>query len=222
MSAIGGPNIIEDGLVLSLDAGNHISYPGSGTTWTDLSGGGNNGTLNGTVVYASTNGGGLGFDSSSDYVQLPTNSLNTNSDITLSFWIKRTSTRNTQTILSGINATGHFQIRYNVGQIQLVKSFIANMNTFSGFTSNIDVINNITITLLKSTNLWSLYVDGSFVSSFTNSQTFTTTTPVFGRNHTETTEYLVGTIYSSLVYNRTLSADEILQNYNATKGRFGL
>ena len=41
-----GPSIVTDGLVLALDAANHKSYPGSGTTWYDLSGNGNNGTLN--------------------------------------------------------------------------------------------------------------------------------------------------------------------------------
>ena len=63
--------IVTDGLVLNLDAGNPQSYPGSGTTWTDLSGNGNNGTLLNGVGYDSDNGGSLVFDGSNDYVTTP-------------------------------------------------------------------------------------------------------------------------------------------------------
>jgi len=56
------PAIVRDGLVLCLDAANRKSYPGSGTTWTDLSGRGNTGTLTNGPTYSSSNGGSLGFD----------------------------------------------------------------------------------------------------------------------------------------------------------------
>ena len=62
MGVFAGPEIVEDGLVLALDAGNTKSYPGSGTTWTDLSGNGNNGTFVGTTTFdSSTNS--ISFDS---------------------------------------------------------------------------------------------------------------------------------------------------------------
>ena len=64
----GGKPIVTDGLVLCLDAANPKSYPGSGTTWTDLSGNGNNGTLVNGVGYNSDNGGSLSFDGVNDYV----------------------------------------------------------------------------------------------------------------------------------------------------------
>jgi hypothetical protein len=51
MSLIHSPRIVTDGLVLCLDAGNPKSYTGSGTTWTDLSGNGNNGTLTNSPTY---------------------------------------------------------------------------------------------------------------------------------------------------------------------------
>ena len=62
MALAHSPKIVTDGLVLCLDAGNPKSYPGSGTTWTDLSGQGNNGTLVNGVGYVGTNGGSLSFD----------------------------------------------------------------------------------------------------------------------------------------------------------------
>jgi hypothetical protein len=61
------PSIVTDGLVLCLDAGNPKSYPGSGTTWTDLSGNGNNGTLVNGVGYSGDNLGSLSFDGVNDY-----------------------------------------------------------------------------------------------------------------------------------------------------------
>ena len=54
-----GPTIVTDGLVLCLDAANSQSYPGSGTTWTDLSGNSNDANVGSSVTYNSTYGGGL-------------------------------------------------------------------------------------------------------------------------------------------------------------------
>jgi hypothetical protein len=64
MSSSSGPDIITNGLVLSLDAANRFSYPGSGTTWTDRSGNGNNGTLVSSPTFSGGNGGSLGFNGS--------------------------------------------------------------------------------------------------------------------------------------------------------------
>lgn len=73
------PSFVTDGLVLNLDAGNSASYAGTGTTWTDLSSKGNNGTLVNSVTYSSSNQGTLVFDGytpvqgPNPYVLLPTN-----------------------------------------------------------------------------------------------------------------------------------------------------
>ena len=68
MACNAGPDIIEDGLVLCLDAGNKLSYPGTGTTWTDLAGS-NNVTLTNGPVFGNNNGGSIGFDGSNDYAK---------------------------------------------------------------------------------------------------------------------------------------------------------
>ena len=88
--------VVTDGLVLALDAGVSRSYPGSGTTWTDLSGNGNNGTLVNGVGYNSGNGGSLVFDGSNDYSTSTsvTNSLTTlqkEGSLTYEYWIKPTA-----------------------------------------------------------------------------------------------------------------------------------
>jgi len=69
MGAAAGPDIVEDGLVLCLDAANPKSYPGSGNTWTDLRGNGNDGTLVNGVGYDSANNGSMVFDGVDDSIQ---------------------------------------------------------------------------------------------------------------------------------------------------------
>ena len=76
MSAYSGPEIANDGLVLALDAANPRSYPGSGTTWTDLSGNGNNGTLVNVPTYSNANGGSIVFDGVDDYVSGSISTIN--------------------------------------------------------------------------------------------------------------------------------------------------
>ena len=81
-------NIVQDGLVLNLDAGNANSYPGSGTTWSDLSGTGNNATLVNGPTYSSTDGGSIVFDGTNDYVA-ETSGLSDSflqGDWSISFW----------------------------------------------------------------------------------------------------------------------------------------
>ena len=68
MASFSGPNLEVEGLVLCLDAANTNSYPGSGTTWTDTSGKGNDGTLTNGPTFSSDYGGKFNFDNSNDYV----------------------------------------------------------------------------------------------------------------------------------------------------------
>ena len=86
MATNGGPNIIEDGLVFAVDATNKKSYPGSGTTWTDLAGN-NIGTLTNSPTFDSGNGGNLVFDGTDDYTQF--NQSISLTEATFIAWIKR-------------------------------------------------------------------------------------------------------------------------------------
>jgi hypothetical protein len=81
-------SIITSGLLLNLDAGNTASYPGTGTTWTDLSGNGYNGTLTNGPTYSSSNGGTIVFDGTNDVASFG-NILNIGlSSWTMSCWVK--------------------------------------------------------------------------------------------------------------------------------------
>jgi hypothetical protein len=82
------PRIVTNGLSLCLDAGNVKSYPGSGTTWTDLSGNGNNGTLTNGPTYSFSNGGSIVFDGTDDYVACPATSFTQfDADFTIESWV---------------------------------------------------------------------------------------------------------------------------------------
>ena len=81
-----GPNIVTDGLVLVLDAANPTSYISGSTTWRDLSGNNNSGSLVNGPTFNSVNGGSIVFDGSNDYVEI--SPVNASSQFTLNLWIK--------------------------------------------------------------------------------------------------------------------------------------
>ena len=89
MSAFGGPNIVDNGLVLYLDAGNRKSYTSGSTTWFDKSGFNNNGTLTNGPTFDSGNGGNIVFDGADDYGIIPDSNILsfTNAQMTVSAWV---------------------------------------------------------------------------------------------------------------------------------------
>ena len=217
--------LVTSGLATNLNATNSSSYSGSGTTWTDLSGNGRNATLVNFPGYSTAApAAGITFDGTNDYVALTHNSINSNADLTLTFVHRRlSSTPSFQTLLAGLG-TGRLQVRIDHATgITLNKSYLTAMGTFSGFVPSLNVDYILTVTLEKSTNTWSLYVNDSFISSFISSQTFDTSDPVLGINNSiPDPERFSGKMYQFLHYNRELSAAEISQNFNALRGQFGI
>jgi len=231
MALAHSPRIITDGLVLCLDAGNTKSYPGSGTTWTDLIGS-NNGTLTNGPTYSSANGGSIVFDGTNDYVQgtissstftgphsiccwfyretvtqwsgLFSNNVNTTSCSILTFI---NSTNFLGTNQAGVNATS---ISIDLGSDHLNK-WIYSVITFNGVSSGsaVNVYAYKNGSLL--TNSGSLYWNMSSSSSY-----------YVGRHWTNAVEIHDGFIPQVSIYNKALTASEIQQNYNALKGRYGL
>ena len=112
MAGIGGPDIITDGLVLYLDAANSKSYPGSGTTWKDLSGKGNDSALTNGPNYRSTGMGSFLFDGTDDYSTLPYNSSMDNDYTTVSVWIKSTFVTGNNSYRFIFDSIGHKVIFY--------------------------------------------------------------------------------------------------------------
>ena len=221
-------SIITTGLVLNLDAGNVASYPGTGTTWTDLSGNGNNATLINGTSYSSSNGGALVFDGINDYVQGP-NLLYGLSKATLCGWVKKTSTTSVMS----------FGVMDSLGgkRIEIVWYLNGNLYGECGGNDNFWV-NSLppkidtgwhficfTYDGSQSTNYGkvSLYFDGALLTNSdqynTIDSSITVTGPLVIGNRV--TGYSTGMISNIQIYNKVLSASEILQNFNATKSRFG-
>jgi len=221
------PKVITDGLVLALDAGNTKSYPGSGATWTDLSGNGNNGSLVNGVGYNGSNLGALVFDGSDDYVDCGNDSSLSfgSGNFNLSLWIKTSST-------SGVDWMGVIS-KYSGGTglwIQLNPS-----NRYVGF--GWDGNNFMTSSTSVASGTWryiscqrtsstggEIYVDGNLVMTSSSLPTKSSDTAVqldIGRINISGRNFN-GNIASVKIYNRALTSTEIQQNFNALRGRFGI
>jgi hypothetical protein len=219
-----------NGLVLALDAGNRKSYSGSGTTWNDLSGRGNTGTLVNGVGYNSGNGGSLSFDGTDDYVinssttDIPTG----NSSRTIQFWVYPKADTN-----------NFIQLGTGGGGNQV---YIVNFYNITGtrylFTDGVNAANNLTISgaQLPTLNTWNHITFGSsgqnwfyYVNAVSQaSGTWSTTINTIGQKviigkRDDTVQLTTnGNISQVSIYNRALSASEIQQNFNALRGRFGI
>jgi len=227
MSAYGGPSILNSGLVLNLDAGNARSYPGTGTTWTDLSGNGGTGTLVGSPTYSSTNGGSLVF-SGTNYVTAATaNSLFNfgTGNFSMFMWIKCAATNNYITIGSLDNSSSGngivFYGQTGSGYFRTWVAGVVNVGTIVVCSGNW-----INIGITRSSGTVIQYVNGLSNSTFTAANSLLTNqTLALGSNYSSRAgDYagFPGSISNASIYNRALSADEVAQNFNALRGRYAL
>lgn len=216
--------IITNGLVLCVDAGNRRSYPGTGTVWTDLSGGGINGELMNGPTYSSANGGSIVFDGANDYVQC-TGSIVT-STATFLVWIYRNGSQ------------GQFDgILYSRGTTATGLSFSNVTNQLSYTWNNASNTWSWQTGLIVPNLEWSLCaisVTSTFATAYL-CQKSGITSAVNNVSHTSTTlddikigqddfgnRFFTGNIAVAQIYNRALSRNEIIQNFKALRGRFGV
>ena len=217
--------IIQQGLLLNLDAGNPYSYAGAGTTWIDVSGIGNSGTLTNGPTYTSDNSGGILFDGSDDYVNVAYNastiSFPTN-NATVCVWYKVSTTGDGVGCLVTQRSSGGSGIQTYAMSSRL----FADGGGTAGISSNTIISNGTiafgTIVYDKTNSLLKLYVNGVFDSQISYTGTIQDTYPIRLGNGAFSDGPFPGTIYMAQVYNIALSNSQVLQNYNATKGRFGL
>ena len=213
-----GPIEATDGLVLHLDAGNTRSYPGSGNTVYDLSGLGNTSALTNGPTYLSSNLGAFVLDGSNDYILVNSqaNILSKTAYTKIAFiYISNFSTVNN--IISGGFSGQH--AFWMFGTDKLNAGHNGAWNTVVGATSlSLNTWYFAAVTYSDSTG-WKLYLNGredgtsATITTFTGNQEIVIGAYSSGNNFT-------GRISNIQVYNRALSATEILQNYNATKGRY--
>jgi hypothetical protein len=216
MSFSHSPKIVTNGLVLALDAADQNSYPGSGTTWNDMSGNGNNGTLTSGPTYSTDSGGSIVFNGSTNYVSLgnPT-SLNI-LNFTIGIWVKANTITNYQNpIFKGDSTQGQYGLIINSSgnwQIQPGSAFITDpitTGTWNYFVGTYDGTNT------------TAYRNAIQKAQSTIAQTNHGTLVTIGAD-TVNNRYFNGYIGNVQIYNRALLSTEILQNYNAVKSRFGL
>ena len=211
-----GAPIVTDGLVFAVDANNIVSYPKSGTTWYGLTGSFSGSLVNG-ASFNPTNGGSIVFDGADDYVA--TNLVQTfTNELTVETWYRGTkSTRNHLWNFYGNN----LHCNFNDSGYTLWIYWEGGGSPSIRFTSPNFTDNNIHHLVFRhSGSVNQIYLDGQLLTPNVTegTQTFTGVggsgydiagSPVFG-----------GNVYTNRVYNRALSADEILQNYQAEQYRF--
>jgi hypothetical protein len=219
------PKIVTDGLVLYLDAANSKSYVSGSTTWSDISRGGNNGTLTNGPTYSSANGGSIILDGSNDYVDVTTTPNLTN-PLTICAFVNTSVTTGSNQVIYGPSANGQdnwLSISNNKAQILATQTSDVNNFSITG-TTTIQANTWYHITGIVDNNVTSLYINGVFEVA-SSARAFTiggwNSTARIGQRATGQFSFN-GRIASVYGYNRALTAQEILQNYNATKTRFGL
>ena len=216
------PKVVTSGLILCLDAANQRSYPGSGTTWYDLTGNFYNGTLTNGPTYSTSGSGCIVFDGVDDYV---TGSISSLSDFTVSYMINSSNTSSAFIFyplglqFSGSATGGGVWFGGNLAPYAN-KTGIYDGNT--QVTSSINIQGNTwtSVSVTRSSTTATVYINGSSsgTGTISSNQILNYT---LGKRTDNTWPYN-GKIALTQVYNRALSATEILQNYNATKTRFGL
>jgi hypothetical protein len=226
--------IVTNGLVLALDAADKNSYPGSGTTWRDMSGNNSNSTLTNSPTFNSANGGSIVFDGVDDYTTTTAGQAfyQYTNQLSVCWWIKRNGdlltgagcgqstlslddmTSNVWLMHGNTNNTVTFYVNDN-GAWKNIASSILDNNTWYFLAGTINTSNII------------MYINGTLYGTSTGISTGivnnSNSVVVLGRDpRASSGRYLNGSIANIQVYNRTLSASEILQNYNAQKSRFNL
>ena len=231
MSTYYSPKSITDGLVLCLDAANSKSYIGSGTSWNDISGNNNTGTLVNGPTYTSSFGGGIVFDGVDDRATLTPTNFGITNRFTIEVVCKPTA----------VQANGMFNFLGSVGDRGIMchwpwsdgtcyfDIYDTNGTFYRWYKGMSSIVNNI--------NMFHIYLDSS--GNQVVKQNCSVLSPAgygtlgaynvslgvsntIGSFYSAGGLYWPGSMYSFKVYNRTLSDSEMINNYNATKARFSL
>jgi hypothetical protein len=227
----GGPGIVTDGLVLYLDAANTKSYPGSGTTWKDISRGGNNGTLTNGPTFSSESNGCIVFDGVNDYINIP-QFVSTSQNMTFSLWfnpsILPASTAKSVIFLQAeesLTIRLYANTNFSPNNLAWLIYFERENATVGGvlpqYTYPLNIWTN-TVMTFNENGQYRVYINGELWNT-TNTTTFVRWfLPTGYLRLSNSSGGVNGNISEFKIYNRALSPSEILQNYNATKTRFGL
>ena len=222
---MGPAKMVTDGLVLHLDAGNTKSYPGSGTVWTDLSQTAITGSLTNGPTFSSTNAGRIFFDGTDDYIDLGNPSFSNITSVnnfTINVYFNAATGNNGRALVhkgaTGFDYDHMIYISNNSTTLTFYKKNAAGTGvTTTGY--GISSGSNINYCVVLSNDVISEYKDGilQVTSSITGDIRTTSNILKIGRGWEGSYS---GSIYQVQIYNRALSANEVFQNYEATRERF--
>lgn len=222
-------NIVTDQLVLNLDASDKLSYSGSGSTWTDRTSEGNDSTLINSPSFVSTDGGHFNLSATNDYITTPWGAGRNvyNNPITISCWFKMNSLSVSGMVLSTGQSRGLLDNNQRL-YFGLLNSSYYGWGIRSSQWQPAEITTaantnwrNVTI-VINSTNAY-CYIDAELADTKSVDNTYVLNDELWIGTHNHSSNINADCrIASVLVYEKDLSAAEILQNYNATKRRFGL
>jgi hypothetical protein len=231
MGVKSGPRIVTNGLVVYLDSANTRSYVGSGTSALSLSGLGNTGILINGPTFSSSNGGQIIFDGTNDYIKLPANSaynLNNGSLTIEVFYSIINPIIGERMILehNTWNAAGLYQLTFatnNVYRYNFPEAWAGGQQLdYTDTNLELDKWTHVVANFNTNTNTSRLYINTQLKAERTDITAelgnSTSDIYIFCRNGTGL--FLAARLGHIKLYNRALSYQEILQNYNATKGRY--
>jgi len=226
------PKIVTDSLVLYLDAANVKSYIGSGTSWYDLSGNGNTGTLSTENIGTVSGSGVMAFNGSSDYIQ-NTNTNNLISSVgSISYWIKKRNISDSNTIFHIYEYGGIYTdyLRSHIDSNNLMDIVIEDGDDAKLlFTYDLDDLNQsiwvnnwMYVMWTQDGSTLKLYINGSYINGTANTWWTSHLTGIIYFKIGYGWNYLEENISNFMIYNKALSSSEVLQNYNALRSRYGI
>ena len=229
------PKIVTDGLIFYVDAANPKSYAGVGTVWSDMSKNSNDGTLTNGPTFDSDNGGSIVFDGSNDYVSHgDVLNFERTDSFSIDVWTKLDSISTTQILVAKWINKGYEIFFLNPGKIGwTLANTEGGVNQIRVDSSNnavsVGEIFNLCVTYdgSSSTSGMKIYKNGSLLSAssiYNNLNSSISLVDEFrlGANSSGSPLPLNGNIFNTKIYNKELMDDEVFQNYNALKTRFGL
>ena len=225
------PPIVTNGLLCNLDAGNRLSYPGSGTTWTDLSGNQNSGSLVSSPAFSSLDLGSITTNGSNNYVALPVNAAWNfgTSSFSLEVWFKAITGASFQNLLrydTGLSAGLWWLQVSSTNANFIIYSSNRSTNTVIGVGGAFNDGNwHNVLAVRDSGSLMRMYYNGALGATGAEAAGINIVAgsgayPSIGRLGSFNGEYAPFTVSNLRIYNRALSAQEAIQNYNALKSRF--
>jgi len=209
---------------LSLDAGNPLSYPGTGTVWTDLSGSNNNGTLVNGVEFSPANGGVMSFDGVDDYVQLAQVIANPNI-LSISAWVYPATIGSTAGVIFGYRSgtTELIQLTIQTNgeirfQIRGGNNILASINA----AISMDVWSNVVAIFNKTTGIHNLYINNMLVGSAAQSITTLNSTQCIIGNTFGLVAPFKGQLNNIDIFDYPLTNQQKLDNFNALRVKYGI